>query len=369
MRRFLSALLVIQGAFAFIGATSVGPGRLASDPQVAFELGVAFFVVSAAFLLVVRRLRSIDLLEIVGLAAGLISLAFCVLGQRLDPTTAVAVTLYEAIAIAIAAFAIPWRMGIHVAWVSVAAAAAVYGLVSTLGESAERTAILGAVVFACVISILGKATAWNGRVELHVRQVEIRRLNARLRATARIDWGTGVGNRLALDEHLGDLARHPSGRVGLAVLDLDRFKGVNDAFGHAAGDATLRAVVDQIKSEVRDSDRVFRYGGEEFIVIFHRLDEGGAALAAERLRVAVERAHLPNPAASNDIVTISIGTIELMLPVAREGLRAAIEVADANLYAAKRAGRNLVRSGLPGSAPSPIDLIPGSAARPAAERG
>ncbi|MGC3996168.1 MAG: GGDEF domain-containing protein [Anaeromyxobacter sp.] len=132
--------------------------------------------------------------------------------------------------------------------------------------------------------------------------------------------------------------------MGLALLDVDHFKAVNDRFGHSAGDAILCKVAEALSGAVRKVDLVARYGGEEFAVVLPRADRAAAAAAAEKLRAAVAQALIgPDPAAP---VTVSVGVASW--PVDGADLPTLVDAADAALYAAKRAGRNVVQVHAPG---------------------
>lgn len=127
--------------------------------------------------------------------------------------------------------------------------------------------------------------------------------------------------------------------VGVAVLDIDEFKRVNDRFGHDVGDRVLRAFAELASASLRPSDRVGRYGGEEFLLVLQQLpDAGAAADAVERVRARVE-AHDWDAVAPGLAVTVSAG-VALVWPDETSG--AAIQRADAALYDAKHRGRNRV---------------------------
>jgi two-component system chemotaxis response regulator CheY len=166
-------------------------------------------------------------------------------------------------------------------------------------------------------------------------------LHRRLHHDARQDALTGVGNRLRLAEDVAVLC----GRVDryghaycAALLDVDRFKGYNDGAGHQAGDEVLRAVAEALAETIRSGDTLYRFGGEEFLVLLPEQSVEGAKLATERLRVAVEKLGLAHP--DGGPVTVSAG-------VAGLGGRSCtpahvFELADKALYRAKQDGRNRV---------------------------
>ena len=166
-------------------------------------------------------------------------------------------------------------------------------------------------------------------------------MHRRMHEDARHDAATGLANRLRLAEDLellcGRVARY--GHVYcVAVFDVDNFKGVNDSAGHLFGDQTLRSIAQALQSEVRSGDAVYRYGGEEFLVLLPEQSLESATLAAERLRAAVERLGIPHPAGG--VVTVSAGVAGLHDPAC--GPDDIFELADQALYRAKEGGRNRV---------------------------
>jgi diguanylate cyclase (GGDEF)-like protein len=170
--------------------------------------------------------------------------------------------------------------------------------------------------------------------------VRIRDSEAALADAARRDRLTGLLNRRALEVALADaLARRKrlNEAVALLLLDIDHFKRVNDTHGHAAGDVVLRAVATALTSGVREIDKVFRFGGEEFVVLLYAADRTAALATAERLRAAV--AAQPIATDGHTIpVTISVG-LATALDEDSDGL---LRAADAALYRAKAEGRNRV---------------------------
>ena len=140
----------------------------------------------------------------------------------------------------------------------------------------------------------------------------------------------------AIDKEYSSYRRHQSD-FSLMIIDIDHFKAVNDTYGHIAGDKVLKLVAKLIRTSIRRSDEVFRYGGEEFVVILSNTKQGGAKFIAERVRREIEKLTVK---LSQDIkVTASIGiaSSELMQDVTET-----LEFADKALYQAKDQGRNQV---------------------------
>lgn len=160
------------------------------------------------------------------------------------------------------------------------------------------------------------------------------------RAAAR-DPLTGAANRAHLEHTLErevSLARRHGSALSLLMIDVDRFKHINDRFGHPVGDRSLAAIAACIVGRVRASDLLSRYGGEEFCVLLPRTGAGGAERLAERVRAAVEALRIP-AGAETIRVTVSLGVASLAPADTAAEL---IAKADAALYRAKRRGRNRV---------------------------
>src|SRR5690606_3747155 len=129
---------------------------------------------------------------------------------------------------------------------------------------------------------------------------------------------------------------------GLAMIDVDHFKLYNDHYGHQGGDECLRLVAEAMKVGLRaGSDLIARYGGEELVLLLPNADLAGTLVVAERGRKPVADQSEPHIKSSHGIVTVSIGIASLM-PTPGTTITQFIDVADAALYEAKRAGRNRV---------------------------
>ena len=189
------------------------------------------------------------------------------------------------------------------------------------------------------VTLTAQMIAAGRVVALHRTIEEQRRV---LERQASRDGLTGVLNRMRLDADLADLVERAD-RYGrgfcLALLDVDRFKAFNDTCGHVAGDVALRTVADVLSGQVRGADAVYRYGGEEFVVLLPEQDLAGASVAVERIRAAVHARRLLHPASEHGVVTISGGLASSasVVPLTADGL---LRAADLALFEAKADGRN-----------------------------
>jgi len=185
--------------------------------------------------------------------------------------------------------------------------------------------------------------------ELHRRLAfqneELEELNRMLFEQSRADPLTSLGNRLRLREDLEILhgrAKRYGHSYAVVLCDVDHFKAYNDHYGHLAGDDALRRVAEAISSSLRGGDAAYRYGGEEFLMVFPEQDVGVASTIADHLRRTVEALGIPHEAnASGGVVTISAGVAILAETGDADDL---LREADAALYEAKEAGKNTVRT-------------------------
>ncbi|MDH5370571.1 MAG: GGDEF domain-containing protein [Gammaproteobacteria bacterium] len=160
---------------------------------------------------------------------------------------------------------------------------------------------------------------------------------------AKIDALTGANNRAAMNEALDrevNLAHRYKTALSVLIFDLDHFKQINDKYGHMTGDDVLRECVKCTSQALRITDMLFRFGGEEFVIVLPGVNATGAALAAERLRGIIEK-HVFTSRQGIVPVTASFGTASVTL---QETAKTIIERADKALYLAKSGGRNCVAS-------------------------
>ncbi len=173
------------------------------------------------------------------------------------------------------------------------------------------------------------------------RTIELREANTALEKLSRTDSLTGLANRRALDQHASGPEHEWNGVV--LLIDLDHFKRVNDDHGHARGDEVIVTLGGILRANTRAEDRVLRWGGEEFLIVSHRLDIDMALAVAERIRDALANHRFRAHDGTALQVTCSIGIAALPVHPDRAGdLDASIALADFALYRAKREGRDRV---------------------------
>lgn len=172
--------------------------------------------------------------------------------------------------------------------------------------------------------------------QLQASQKQLEEANARLEERSLTDKLTGIANRAGFDQRLHEeieRCKRYGSKLSLLMLDLDRFKNYNDAYGHLAGDEALVAAAKAMQRICRPVDMVARFGGEEFAVILPTTGQDGAMQTAERLRKEIAATPLPA-----GMITVSIGaaTMDNVPKQARQ----LIQEADKALYEAKTSGRN-----------------------------
>ena len=178
---------------------------------------------------------------------------------------------------------------------------------------------------------------------LAARERELSELNDRLRQISLTDGLTQVENRRSLEERLHDMWQHSvrlHEPIAIVMCDIDKFKSVNDTYGHQAGDAVLKEFALLLKAEAREIDRVGRYGGEEFLLILPGTVLDAAVTFAERLREKVEKHTFTYPGGTL-CRTMSCGVAASPHPRVKDQ-EALLRAADDALYVAKESGRNRV---------------------------
>jgi diguanylate cyclase (GGDEF)-like protein len=175
------------------------------------------------------------------------------------------------------------------------------------------------------------------------RERELLEANERLRYMSQTDGLTGLDNRRHIEERLREMWEHAQRLhedLACVMVDLDRFKSVNDAYGHQAGDAVLKQLAQILKREAREIDRVGRYGGEEFMLLLPGTVLDAAVTFAERMRKKVEE-HTFTFEGGSIRRTASFGVSAWPHPRIGD-CEAVVRAADDALYVAKETGRNRV---------------------------
>ncbi|MGA9047126.1 GGDEF domain-containing protein [Sulfuricurvum sp.] len=199
----------------------------------------------------------------------------------------------------------------------------------------------------CSLIDLGKITEKFSDIQIHLSD-EVSRANEviqglleqvkTLEVKTYLDPLTKVYNRNALHEHLKAILEKETFdfEIFALMVDVDNFKSINDRFGHIAGDKVLIFIAKLLKKALRDGDRVYRFGGEEFIIILNRTDLEGATLVAERL-LSLCRNNKPLFQNQQIAVTLSIGLTKM---VEGDSMDTIIERSDTALYQAKKNGKD-----------------------------
>jgi len=197
--------------------------------------------------------------------------------------------------------------------------------------------------------------AMKTEAELMQSQTALAEANKTLAEWAHKDTLTGLWNRrkaLDLMDYEASRSHRASRTIGVAMLDLDKFKSVNDTLGHDQGDLVLKTAASTLAKNVRTSDILARWGGEEFLAVFPEAGLEGTKIAAEKLRTAIEAAPWSLP--DRPGMTVSIG-VAVKYP--ETPWDEAIKQADAALYHAKEGGRNRVAANPAAPAPSANGLL------------
>jgi len=211
--------------------------------------------------------------------------------------------------------------------------------------------LVGSCVFTWLAALSSRRTR---RRDLSLR-LRLEEANARIEEASLTDELTQLRNRRFLEQALGSdralaVRRHEDGKAmdGEAdllflLLDLDHFKSVNDSYGHTVGDAVLVQIASLLRSSVRTSDYVVRWGGEEILIVARFIDRRDGPALAEKVRAAIETQELRLDDGTLLHQTCSLGFAAYPFSTRRPrafGWQAVVDVADLGLYAAKRNGRN-----------------------------
>jgi len=175
------------------------------------------------------------------------------------------------------------------------------------------------------------------------RTQELLQANEQLKSLSLVDSLTGLGNRRAMEvdlEHTHSQALRYNRSYSVALFDVDHFKLYNDYYGHKAGDAVLRDVSGFLLKSIRTCDRLYRYGGEEILLIMPETTLYGALILADRSLVSLAEQNIPHEKSSYRCVTLSCGVASQAEVNGYDSWEGLVDLADRSLYTSKNNGRN-----------------------------
>ena len=175
---------------------------------------------------------------------------------------------------------------------------------------------------------------------LHSRLQQRDILEFQLHNIANTDALTGVSNRLALEQYVKLLDSHTEKlqHTGLIILDIDDFKKVNDSYGHIIGDQVIQFVANKLKSNLRTSDVIVRYGGDEFIIILDSIDAKDTVIVADKIRLDISESEFVIPETGKRLqISVSAG-----VAVGATTWKELFDRADKSLFKVKVKGKNAV---------------------------
>lgn len=356
-----AGFLVVVAGVALDATVLLGLSGESVRPAIALD-GLVFLAALTGWWLLPRGLRHHP--EAAAFVVMLGITISTVLSGSVAPLLAAQTVGYLLLMPSLIAMVLPWRTITHFRWLLAFAVVASTYLVTGPGarfSAGERGDLAIVLMVSIGASVLGHLLLQHGQIRSFAQMErigalrrrtaadhrELARVHHELERTARIDPLTGAGNRRRLHEDLVAVRANidRSGTTyGLMEIDLDYFKGINDQLGHLAGDDVLRRVVEAVQAATRATDSVYRYGGEEFVVILPMGNRDELFLAAERLRNAVLELGIAHPAnPSLGVVSVSIGATLLGDDTLGLSDEQWFWVVDRAMYAAKEAGRNQVR--------------------------
>ncbi len=219
--------------------------------------------------------------------------------------------------------------------------------ISTVLVTAVDGKLLGIVTpseLAIAYSRVIKLRTENLELTIQKRTEELEKVNRKLMTISMVDALTGLGNRRAMEV---DIMRAHAACIrhrrpySVALFDIDYFKNYNDHYGHQAGDNILQLVSNHFKKTVRDSDSIYRYGGEEFLMVMPETNEVEALIPIQRILDGLANLAIPHTESPMMIITVSAGIASSLHQGQRlSNWRQVVKLADEGLYEAKGAGRN-----------------------------
>lgn len=183
--------------------------------------------------------------------------------------------------------------------------------------------------------------------ELNEQNEKLNRLNTKLEGLIRLDPLMNIGNRRYFYETIDKVHQHArryAKGYGIIMCDIDNFKSFNDIYGHLGGDGILKMVADATRKSVRASDHIFRFGGEEIVIVLPEQDLESTTLVADKIRGNVEALDIQHKGSSRGVLTISCGAAAFDGSNPDLRWETVLDLADRALYQAKSLGRNQVCS-------------------------
>ncbi|MBE5812683.1 MAG: GGDEF domain-containing protein [Clostridiales bacterium] len=181
----------------------------------------------------------------------------------------------------------------------------------------------------------------NYAINLENKTVQLETANKKLEEMANRDGLTGAFNKAYMHKTLDEMFSGNRRQASILIMDIDNFKNYNDKNGHMEGDNLLRTLASLLAGSLREKDMLFRFGGEEFVILFPETTRESATMVAERIRQKVEEYKFPyQENQPNGNLTISIGVA--FCPDDATTKQELLEIADTRLYKAKSGGRNRV---------------------------
>jgi diguanylate cyclase (GGDEF)-like protein len=334
----LTLTLAISAAL-FLAFVFIGP-----DEELRLPYAILIWVLLAVFLLAFRLNHAGRYTAAAGLIVGCtvvgpwasILLNLTALGSDVMRLT------YIAVSVLLSSFLLPIRVTVLLATSQFALLVGLSLFFPVLPNTAWSS-VLGFVLFVSALSVVSNYVSRRDMEQIDQQTQQLRESEARLLELSVRDPLTGLFNRRYLEETLErefNRAARKNLSLGVVMLDIDQFKRFNDAHGHAAGDAVLKAISEVLRGQVRGSDIACRYGGEEFMLIMPEAGLDAARERAERLRVAAKGLHAQFEGRRLEAVTLSLGVAAF--PENGSTAAEVLKAADAALYRAKQAGRDRV---------------------------
>lgn len=199
-----------------------------------------------------------------------------------------------------------------------------------------------------LVGVVTQTDLVKAHVANYQKNDKLKHQNRRLHMLSIEDPLTGLPNRRAMEidiRHAAAISKRQSQPYSIALIDIDYFKKYNDAYGHQAGDEALIFLAEKLTCNLRASDKIFRYGGEEFLFLMPLTSLEGAKIATQRICDTIAHAKHPHEPSDLGFLTVSIGVASSF----SENWEIVVEQADSALYDAKADGRNQICSAEPPS--------------------